>query len=256
MALAGLMACASEPPPVSDVMDNALPSIVEILGESGTGTGFIIDEAGLVVTNRHIVEGDDRVLIRVATGEVYIGRITRTHSDLDLAYIEIDADREFTPIILGDSEEIRVGDGVLAIGFPLGLELGRAPTITKGIISAKREAPAYLQTDAPLNPGNSGGPLLDEFGKVIGVNTSGIGERDGRTITGINFAIPINEVKKDLEGRTASGQLAAAATATPTMPMQMPTVRPTAAAPTPLALSHVWNQRDRGGAVWFGRHGC
>ncbi len=220
--MGGLMACGNETPSAADVMDTARPSVVEILGESGTGTGFIVSEAGLVVTNRHVVEGDDRVLIRVATGEVYLGFVTRTHPTLDLAYIEIEADRDFTPLSIGNSDEIRVGSDVIAIGFPLSFELGRDPTITTGVISAKRDSPAFLQTDASLNPGNSGGPLLDEFGRVIGVNTARIEEEDGRTIIGISFAIPINEVKKDLDHR-ALGQLSAASTATPA-----PTTRPTA----------------------------
>ena len=194
--MAGLLACGNEPPSAADVMETARPSVVEILGESGTGTGFIVSEAGLVVTNRHVVEGDDRVLIRIATGEVYLGYVTRTHPDLDLAYIEIEADRDFIPLSIGNSDEIRVGSEVIAIGFPLGSELGRDPTVTTGVISAKRESPAFLQTDAPLNPGNSGGPLLDEFGRVIGVNTARISEENGRVITGISFAIPINEVKR------------------------------------------------------------
>ena len=220
--MAGLLACGSEPPSAADVMETARSSVVEILGKSGTGTGFIVSEAGLVVTNRHVVEGDDRVLIRVATGEVYLGFVTKTHPTLDLAYIEIDADRNFTHLSVGNSDEIRVGSDVIAIGFPLGSELGRDPTVTTGIISAKRESPDLLQTDALLNPGNSGGPLLDEFGRVIGVNTSRISEENGRAITGISFAIPINEVKKYLDV-SALGQLPSASAAAP-----VPTTRPTA----------------------------
>ena len=233
--VAGVLACNEQPPSAADVMVAALPSVVEILGSSGTGTGFVVSEGGLTVTNRHVVEGADRVLIRVSDGEVYLGRIIRTHPTLDLAYIQIEADRQFTPIAFGDSDEARVGSDVIAIGFPLGSELGREATITKGIISAKREAPSYLQTDAPLNPGNSGGPLLDEFGRVIGVNTARVSERDGRTITGINFAIPINHVKRDLEAGSLPRSLTVAITPTPTPTSALRPAATRLPAPQPIA---------------------
>ena len=120
MVLAALSACESNPPPVSEVVDNTLPSIVEIRAESGTGTGFIVSKSGLVVTNRHVVERDERVIVRVATGEIYLGHVVRTHATLDIAYIEIEADREFVPIPMGDSDDVPLGAGVIAIGFPLG----------------------------------------------------------------------------------------------------------------------------------------
>ena len=187
--------------PLPEMIQNALPSIAEILTSSGTGTGFIVHEDGLAITNRHVVEGNSSVDIRLASGERYRGTVINVHPSLDLAYIEIESSGRFKPLALGDSDEIRVGDTVIAIGFPLGSELGREAAVTTGIISAKRDDLGFLQTDASLNPGNSGGPLLDEYGCVVGVNTAGVGEtNDGRVVTGINFAIPVNDLREALRG--------------------------------------------------------
>ena len=205
---------------VADVAENALPSVVQIIAGSGTGTGFIINEDGLVVTNKHVVDGNKQVAVRLVTGNEYRGNVTQRHPDLDLAYIKIDATLSFIPIAIGDSDEIRVGEEVIAIGFPLGRSLGLEPTVSVGIISAKREG--RLQTDASLNPGNSGGPLLDMFGQVAGVVVSRVETDDsGRPVSGIGFAIPINSVKSGLGGQVSpSGQVL------PT-PTPFPTIGPT-----------------------------
>ena len=233
-------------PTISDIVSDARPSIIEILTTTGTGTGFIVDQTGLLVTNKHVVEGDSQVQVRFESGEAYWGTVLDVHPNLDLAYVQIDSTRQFSPIALGDSDVIRVGDDVIAIGFPLGEQLGQEVTVTRGIISAKRRDVGLLQTDAVLNPGNSGGPLLDAYGCAVGVNTSGI-ERteDGRAITGINFAIPINEVKKALGGVSLTSCQPAVAAAAPThtaipagtltptqtlVPADTPTVEPS---PTP-----------------------
>ena len=185
---------------VADVTENALPSIVQIIAGSGAGTGFIINEDGLTVTNRHVVQGNNRVTVRLATGERHQGSVTRRHSILDLAYVKIDSHRRFTPIAIGDSNRIRVGEDVIAIGFPLDQSLGQDPTVSVGIISAKRNN--LLQTDASLNPGNSGGPLLNMFGQAVGVVVSRLVSTDeGRPVFGIGFAIPINAVHSELAGQ-------------------------------------------------------
>lgn len=230
-----LVSCVGVSP--ADVMENALPSVVQVISRNGSGSGFIVNEDGLVVTNEHVVEGDDRVQIRLGTsGGIYAGEVVDRHRILDLAYIQIDNGREFTPIAIGDSAEIRVGEDVTAIGFPLGQDLGEEATITRGIISAKRENQDYLQTDASLNPGNSGGPLLDACGYVVGVNTAGIEETDdGRAVQGINFAIAINEVKRWLGSRITPGVSCCDRDRTPTpTPTLAPTPSPTATPiPTP-----------------------
>ena len=205
---------------VADITENALPSVVQIIAGSGSGTGFIINESGLVVTNKHVVEGTNQVTLRLAAGKEYRGSVTHRDPHVDLAYVEIDAARSFTPIAIGDSDRIRVGEDVIAIGFPLGRSLGLEPTVSVGIISAKRQD--RLQTDASLNPGNSGGPLLNMYGQVAGVVVSRVETDDsGRSIAGIGFAIPINAVKAGLQE-----QVSPFGKALPT-PTPFPTVGPT-----------------------------
>ena len=183
---------------MADVVDKALPSVIQVITSDGTGTGFIISSNGLVVTNRHVVAGADRVRVWLATGEQFRGDVTYRHPDLDLAHIEIDGEQTFTPIPIADYDAVRPGEEVIAIGYPLGSTLGRTPTVSIGIVSAKRDR--LLQTDAALNPGNSGGPLLNARGEAVGVVVSRL-ETDstGNAIAGIGFAIPINEVTVDGE---------------------------------------------------------
>ena len=203
---------------VADVTENALPSVAQIIAGTGSGSGFIVNESGLVVTNKHVVDGSSRVTVRLAAGGEYQGSVTQRHPTLDLAYIQISATRSFTPIAVGDSDAIRVGEDVIVIGFPLGDSLGLEPTVSVGIISAKREG--RLQTDASLNPGNSGGPLLDMFGQVVGVVVSRIESIDGgRAVSGIGFAIPINAVKSGLgEQVSPGGRVLPTPTPFPTIP--------------------------------------
>ncbi len=225
LAVLAALACGGSDTPapdsVADVTEQALPSVVQIVAGSSSGTGFIVSENGLVVTNRHIVGSARRVTVLTATGEEYRGQVVQRHSVLDLAYVEIDSDRTFTPLAIGDANGVSVGEAVIAIGYPLGEELGLEPTVSRGIISAKRDD--YLQTDASLNPGNSGGPLLDASGNVIGVITARVESTEtGRPVTGIGFAIPVNEVRQDLGALAASANPSANATATP-----LPTIPPT-----------------------------
>ena len=207
---------------VADVVENALPSVVQIIADSGSGTGFIVNESGLVVTNKHVVDGASQVTLRLASGGNFRGSVAERHRSLDLAYIEIDSGRSFTPIAIGDSTNIRVGEDVIAIGFPLGSSLGQEPTVSVGIISAKRND--RLQTDASLNPGNSGGPLLNMYGQAIGVVTSRVDSTNsGRPVAGIAFAIPINEVKSGLGRQVSpSGRTLPTPNSTP-----FPTIGPT-----------------------------
>ena len=225
---------------LEDMLERAMPGVVEIGADTGSGTGFIVHELGLVITNAHVVGDSGEVAIRLAAGGEYSGVVIGTHATLDLAYVGIDTSDTFQPLALGDSDAIRVGAEVIAIGFPLGSELGQDATVTRGIISAKRQDMDFLQTDASLNPGNSGGPLLDEYGCVVGINTAGVGETgDGQVVTGINFAIPVNDLKDALQAEGFSGipvcetpppVQTLQATATPAPP-PAPTETPT---PTPV----------------------
>ena len=192
-------------PSVADVMQNALPSVVQVITSQGVGSGFIVNEDGLVVTNRHVVEGSDDLRVNLSTGSQLSARLAGTHDSMDLAYLEILGGGIFQPIAMGDSDRVPAGEDVVAIGFPLSAELGEEPSITRGIVSARRSD--LLQTDAPLNPGNSGGPLLDRCGFVIGVISFRVESTDsGRPVSGISFAIPINEVKAQLGSLVTPGQ--------------------------------------------------
>lgn len=155
----------------------------------GMGSGFIIKSDGTIMTNNHVVNGADEVKVRLHDGREFIARDIKTDPRTDVAIVRIDA-HDLKPIRLGDSRNIHVGDWVLAIGSPFGLDT----SVTAGIISAKgrsnriTERADFLQTDAAINPGNSGGPLISLQGEVIGVNTAIATESGG--YDGIGFAIP------------------------------------------------------------------
>lgn len=160
--------------------------------QQGMGSGFIIDASGLIMTNSHVVNGADEVLVRLSDGREFVGEDIKTDPRTDVAIIRIKGDSNLKPIRLGDSHGTEVGDWVMAVGNPFGLEL----SVTAGIISGKgrgrhiAEREEFLQTDAAINPGNSGGPLLNLRGEVIGINTA-IASRSGG-YDGIGFAIPIH----------------------------------------------------------------
>ena len=158
------------------------------------GSGFIVDRSGYILTNYHVVEDSSRITVRLQNGDEYIGEIVGADEETDLAVIKINAGKALPYLNFGDSEEVKVGDWVLALGSPFGL----ARTVTAGIISQmNRETPyatafqKFIQTDAAINRGNSGGPLVDMNGKVIGVNSQ-IATSTG-DYNGIGFALPANE---------------------------------------------------------------
>ena len=160
----------------------------------GLGTGMIIDKEGHILTNYHVVGGADKIMVLLADGRQYKAKVIGTDPKTDLAVIQISADGSLPYVTFGDSDKIDVGDWVVAIGEPRGLD----QTVTQGIISAKHRQgimdPSnyqdYLQTDAAINPGNSGGPLLNLQGQVIGVNAAIESTSGG--FEGIGFAIPSN----------------------------------------------------------------
>jgi serine protease Do len=158
------------------------------------GSGFIISSDGLILTNNHVVAKATEIKIKLLTGKEYDAKLVGRDSKTDLALIKVTPDNDFPkPAVLGDSDAMRVGDWVMAVGNPFGL----GHTVTTGIISAKSrilgEGPYddFLQTDAAINPGNSGGPLFNMQGQVIGINTAIIAQGQG-----IGFAIPINMAKE------------------------------------------------------------
>ncbi|MBS1870682.1 MAG: trypsin-like peptidase domain-containing protein [Actinobacteria bacterium] len=171
-------------------------------GTSATGTGFVIDGDGHILTNFHVVEDATSVSVGFDDNRVVPARVLGTDATNDLALLQVEpGGLKLSPLQLGDSSTAQVGDPVLAIGNPFGLDR----TLTTGVVSAlQREISApngftiqhVIQTDAPINPGNSGGPLLDAAGRVIGINSQIITGGAGNGNVGIGFAVPINTAKK------------------------------------------------------------
>ncbi|MEV5332408.1 S1C family serine protease [Streptomyces werraensis] len=228
---AGVEAPDRDPDSVAGIAAQALPSVVTLHvsggGKAGTGTGFVLDDRGHILTNDHVVEpagenGD--ITVTFHSGDTAEATVVGRDSGYDLAVVRVKGVRGLAPLPLGNSDNVRVGDPVVAIGAPFDL----AGTVTSGIISA-RERPitaggekgdgsdvSYvdaLQTDAPINPGNSGGPLLDGKGRVIGIN-SAIRSADGGPdpeggqsgSIGLGFAIPINQGKRVAEELMETGK--------------------------------------------------
>ncbi len=173
----------------------------------GVGSGVIVSQDGLILTNNHVVDGADEVSVRLYDHREFEAEVVGTDPKTDLAVLRIHANN-LQPARLGDSDRVEVGDWVLAVGSPFNLE----QTVTSGIISAKGRANVglavyedYLQTDAAVNPGNSGGPLVDLHGEVIGINTA-IASRSGGNM-GIGFAIPVNMAREIMNQLVQSGHV-------------------------------------------------
>jgi len=161
---------------------------------SALGSGFIIDEKGLVVTNNHVIEGAEDIVVQVNGEKKFKAKVIGADPLSDIAVLQIETKQKFIPVKFGDSDKARIGDWVIAIGNPFGF----GGTVTSGIISARNRSLGlsryedYIQTDASINSGNSGGPLFDMRGDVIGINTAILG-RSGNV--GIGFSIPSNSAK-------------------------------------------------------------
>ena len=175
------------------------------------GSGFIVDEKGIVITNNHVIQDAEDIVVRVGGDKEYKATIIGSDPLSDIAVLQIDSKEKFIPVKFGNSDKARIGDWVIAIGNPFGL----GGTVTAGIISARNRSIGlsryedYIQTDASINSGNSGGPLFDMNGDVIGINTAILGK--GGSI-GIGFSIPSNNAKKVIEqliefGETKRGWL-------------------------------------------------
>ena len=179
----------------------SIPRMPDEFYQQGQGSGFVWDQEGHIVTNNHVVEGADEVEVVFWDDTVVEGKVIGTDPDSDLAVVEVDLPaEELHPVELGDSQELKVGQLAVAIGNPF----GQAGTMTRGIVSALGRTfrpgaspfaiPEMIQTDAAVNPGNSGGPLLNSQGRVIGINSL-ILSRSGSS-SGVGFAIPINMAKR------------------------------------------------------------
>jgi S1-C subfamily serine protease len=180
----------------------------QIYPSEGTGSGFILNPEGEILTNNHVVTGSAQLTVTLADKKVYRAKVLGIDSRNDLALIKIDAPRKLPTLHLGDSDNLVVGQKVLAIGNPFGFE----GTLTTGIVSSvnrsiqteQERLEGMIQTDAAINPGNSGGPLLDSHGNVIGINTAIYGSQGS---VGIGFAMPINKAKSMLEEFQAKGHV-------------------------------------------------
>ncbi|MFE0423693.1 S1C family serine protease [Streptomyces sp. NPDC058953] len=219
------------PDSVAGIAARALPGVVTLHvaggGEQGTGTGFVLDKQGHILTNNHVVDpagSSGEISVTFSGGETARATLVGKDSGYDLAVVKVSGVSGLTPLPLGNSDNVRVGDPVVAIGAPFDLQ----NTVTSGIISAK-ERPitaggekgdgtdiSYvdaLQTDAPINPGNSGGPLMDNEARVIGINSAiraadgGSGPEAGRSGSiGLGFAIPVNQGKRVAEELINTGK--------------------------------------------------
>lgn len=206
---------------VQDVAARIQPSVVSItvsgqFGEGG-GTGVILSEDGRILTNNHVVQSSDEVMVTFSDGTTANAEVVATDPVMDLAVIQADDVSGLTPAELGSSGDLAVGEQVVAIGSPLGLE----GTVTTGIVSALQRPvsaggeggaggkPSHIdaiQTDAPINPGNSGGPLVNMAGQVIGINTAILTDGASSGSIGLGFAIPIDQAKPIVEELVETGQ--------------------------------------------------
>lgn len=244
-----VMAAPNNQLTVQQVVQKVTPAVVQITAQqtvttrnsrtatgsgttqaTGVGTGIIYDASGYILTNNHVVEGADSLLVTLTDGRSFTGTVVGTDPQTDLAVVKITADN-LTVAALGDSDALQVGDGLVAIGNALALPGG--PTVTAGVVSALNRSVAepaetttnspfaaqsaassgtqlygLIQTDAAINPGNSGGPLINMAGEVVGINTLGAGTDDsGVQIQGIGFAISINQAKEIAQQLVASGSV-------------------------------------------------
>lgn len=199
-----------------ELYERVSPSVVHIAvttrGSSGSGSGFVWDTEGHIVTNNHVVEGARRIVVSFADDSTAEAELVGADADSDLAVIKVDVPASrLHPVELGDSDALRVGQRAIAIGNPFGFE----QTMTTGIVSALGRVvrqqsgfslPQLIQTDAAINPGNSGGPLLDSHGRVIGVTTL-IFSRSGAN-AGVGFAVPVDTLKRVVPSLIATGRYA------------------------------------------------
>jgi len=178
---------------------------------SALGSGFIIDEKGIVITNNHVIQGAEDIVVRVNGDKEFKAKVLGADPGMDIAVLQMETDEKFLPVKFGDSDKARIGDWVIAIGNPFGF----GGTVTSGIISARNRSIGlsryedFIQTDASINQGNSGGPLFNMDGDVIGINTAILGPSGS---IGIGFSIPSNNAKKVIDqliefGETKRGWL-------------------------------------------------
>jgi putative serine protease PepD len=196
---------------------SVVPVRVRGATSAGSGTGFVIDKGGVIVTNAHVVEAAEQVQVRLEDDGAYVdAKVVGTDVSSDLAVLHVDssAASKLQPLQLADSDKVRVGDQTLAIGYPLGLN--RSASASAGIVSGLGRSidaanhfsiDKVIQTDAAINPGNSGGPLLDSAGRVIGVNAAILTAGAGGGSVGIGFAVPSNTLRQVVPRLESGGKI-------------------------------------------------
>ena len=188
------------------------PALGLVITSDGYGTGFVVSSDGLMVTNRHVVDGESTVDVHMIAADGHMvaltGQVLGRGILADLAVIRLPAGRTYPALSLANSDDVAQGDEITAWGHPSASFLGAEPTLTQGIISATSrifDDTKYIQTDASIAGGSSGGPVVDRFGRVVGVNTAGLVDADGNPIPGIYLAIASNEVSSRLSTMVAGG---------------------------------------------------
>ena len=221
------------PPTVADVVANLKPSIARIITTSGSGSGFVYDRQGLVATNAHVVDCCRSVTV-ILNGRRYQGTVTGRNDAVDLAVIRLSGGENFPPASFGKAGRVAIGDDVIALGFPLAGNF----TATRGIVSSMRQFHSnydFIQTDAAVNPGNSGGPLINQGGEVIGMNTSKRFDAEG-----VGFALSVSEIEHRLPGLAGSASAA--------VPTRRPTATPRQQQSEAVAITH--NSADDRHPAW------
>ncbi|PIN94036.1 hypothetical protein COU54_00695 [Candidatus Pacearchaeota archaeon CG10_big_fil_rev_8_21_14_0_10_31_24] len=180
----------------SNVIDDAVKSVVTVRTDRSIGTGFVVDDRGFIVTNNHVIDGANQIVVLTYDKKILPATLIGTNVFKDVALLRIEGN--YPALAIADSDTLKVGNKVIAIGNPLGLSF----TVTEGIISAlNRAGPTqieeYIQTDVSLNPGNSGGPLIDTSGNVIGINNFKVGEAES-----LGFALESNSFVETLNTMT------------------------------------------------------
>ena len=189
---------------VSDIVRSVDAGLYRINTPDNGGSGFLVSDQGHIVTNAHVVGDHHSVTVRSAAGELSAARVLGKNDHLDLAVVKTEPLHHLQPMTLGNAADISPGDEVIALGFPLGNDLGKDYTVTTGVVSSRRvrDSVERIQTDAAINPGSSGGPLINLDGEVIGVNTSTLVD-----YVGISFAISVAEVKASLNSLIAGAEV-------------------------------------------------
>jgi S1-C subfamily serine protease len=184
----------------AQIVERVAPAVVQLVVGNSSGTGMVLDAAGNILTNAHVVARATTVTVRLANGRTLSGRVVARDEDRDLAIVRVSG-QTLPTVRLGDSTTLRPGDDVFAIGYALNLP--GEPSVSRGLVSGVREGQrtdlVYIQTDAAVNPGNSGGPLVNSRGEVVGIVTARITSDAGRLVQGVTLAIAISSARPTID---------------------------------------------------------